>query len=106
MSQEALASTAFNALPGDVLATIYDGRHLIFRKDDLTIISFPNYISGQTNQPPGRYYVEPQIAGSIGFSDKRRFFDHLLKHARVQVKVNVFQALRRAALQMQRIKLG
>jgi hypothetical protein len=55
---------------------------------------------------PGRYYVEPQIAGSVGFSDKKKFFDHLLRHARVQVKVNVSQAQRRAALQMQTIKLG
>ena len=106
ISQEGLTSTAFNNLPGDLFATIYNGRHLIFRSDELTIISFPNYMSGQSNQMRGRYYVEPQIAGSIGFSDKKKFFAHLIKHARVQVKVNVSQALRRAALQMQTIKLG
>jgi len=106
MSQEILSSTAFDKLPGDLFATIYNGRHLIFRRDDLTIVSFPNYTSGQINQTPRKYYVEPQIAGSIGFSDKRKFFDHLRKHPRVQVEVNVSQALRRAALQMQRIKLG
>ena len=106
ISQEELASTAFDHQPGDLFATIYNGRHLIFRKDDLTIISFPNYMSDQSNQTPRRYYVEPQIAGSAGFSDKRKFFEHLLKHARVQVKVNVSQALRRAALQMQTIKIS
>jgi hypothetical protein len=104
--QEKLVSTAFGNQPGDLFATIYNGRHLIFRKDDLTIISFPNYRSDQSNQMPRRYYVEPQIAGSASFSDKKKFFEHLLKDARVQVKVNVSQALRRAALQMQRIKNG
>ena len=92
--------------PNDLFATIYNGRHLIFRKDDLTIISFPNYRSDQSNQMPRRYYVEPQIAGSASFSDKKKFFEHLLKHARVQVKVNISQALRRAALQMQTIKIS
>jgi hypothetical protein len=106
ISQEGLASTAFDNLPEDLFAIIYNGRHLIFRRDDLTIVSFPNYMSGQSNQMSGRYYVEPQIAGSVGFSDKKKFFEHLLKHARVQVKVNVSQAMRRAALQMQMIKLG
>jgi hypothetical protein len=38
--------------------------------------------------------------------DKKKFFEHLVQHARVQVTVNVSQALRRAALQMQTIKLG
>src|SRR5438874_9102662 len=83
MSQEALASTAFDTLPEDVVATIYDGRHLIFRKDDLTIKYFPNYISRNNDQIPGKYYVEPGIAGSKGFSDIKKFFDHLFKHARV-----------------------
>ena len=106
ISQEELASTAFDHQPGDLFATIYNGRHLIFRKDDLTIFSFPNYMSDQSNHTPRRYYVEPQIAGSAGFSDKRKFFEHLLKHARVQVKVNLSQALRRAALQMQMVKLN
>ena len=106
ISQEGLAATAFNNLPQDLFATIYNGRHLTFRRDEFTIISLPNYMSGQPNQMPGRYYVEPQIAGSVGFSDKKKFFDHLLRHARVQVKVNVSQAQRRAALQMQTIKLG
>jgi hypothetical protein len=104
--QEALASTAFNNQPGDLFATIYSGRHLIYRSDDRTIISYPNYLSDQSNQMPRRYYVEPQIAGSPGFSDKRKFFEHLLQHARVRVQVNVSQALRRAALQMQLIKIN
>ena len=106
ISQEELASIAFNSLPEDVFATIYNGRHLIFRKDNRTIVAYPNYMSDQSNQGLRRYYVEPQIAGSVGFSDKRKFFEHLLQHARVQVTVNVSQALRRAALQMQMIKLG
>jgi hypothetical protein len=106
ISQEKLASTAFGNQPEDLFATIYNGRHLIFRKDDFTIISFPNYRSDQSNQMPRRYYVEPQIAGSASFPDKKKFFEHLLKHARVQVKVNVSQALRRAALQMQTIKIS
>jgi len=53
---------------------------------------------------PRRYYVDPQIAGSIGFSDKRKFFEHLFEHARVEVRVNVSQALRRAALKMRMVK--
>ena len=106
ISEEELASTAFISLQEDVFATIYNGRHLIFRRNNLTIVSHPNYMSGQSNQRIRRYYVEPQIAGSIGFSDKRKFFEHLLEHARVHVTVNVSQALRRAALQMQTIKLG
>jgi hypothetical protein len=63
-------------------------------------------MADQSNQAPRRYYVESQIAGSANFSDKRRFFEHLLKHARVQVKVNLSQALRRAALQMQMVKIN
>jgi hypothetical protein len=63
-------------------------------------------MTDQSNQMSRRYYVDPKIAGSVGFSDKKKFFEHLLKHARVQVKVNVSQALRRAALQMQMIKLS
>ena len=106
MSKAEIDSTAFNNEEGDVLALIYNGRHLIFKKDDYTIISFPNYMADQSNQTPRRYYVEPQIAGSASFSDRRRFFEHLLKHARVQVKVNLSQALRRAALQMQMVKLN
>ena len=100
-----LVSTAFNNQPGDLFATIYNGRHLIYRSDNQTIISYPNYLSDQSNQTPRRYYVEPQIAGSPGFSDKRKFFEHLLQHAPVQVQVNVSQALRRAALQMQIVKM-
>jgi hypothetical protein len=106
MSQKFLGSTAFDKLPDDLNATVYNGRHLILRNDNRAIISFPNYNSDQRNQPPGRYYVEPQIAGSKGFANKTRFFDHLFENARVQVKVNLSQALRRAALQMQTIKLG
>ena len=106
MSKAEIDSTAFNNEEGDVLALIYNGRHLIFKKDDSTIISFPNYMADQSNQTPRRYYVEPQIAGSASFSDRRRFFEHLLKHARVQVKVNLSQALRRAALQMQMVKIN
>jgi hypothetical protein len=104
MSQKELASSAFDNQAGDVFSMIYNGRHLIFKKDDLTIIYLPNYMSDQSDQALRRYYVEPQIAGSLGFSDKKKFFEHLLKHARVQVKVNVSQALRRAALQMQIVK--
>ena len=106
MSQEELAFTAFDSQQGDLFATIYNGRHLIFKKDDLTIISFPSYMSDQSNQTLGRYYVEPKIAGSASFSNKKKFFEHLLKHARVQVKVNVSQALRRAALQMRMVKIS
>jgi hypothetical protein len=106
ISQREIASIAFNNLPGDLFVTIYNGRHLIFREGDRTIVSLPNYVSNQSNPRPTRYYVEPQIAGSVGFSDKKKFFEHLLHHARVQVTVNVSQALRRAALQMQMIKLG
>jgi hypothetical protein len=106
LRQEELATAAFDHRPGDIIATIYNGRHLIFRKDERTIVAYPNYMSDESNQTPRRYYIEPQIAGSIGFSDKRKFFEHLFKHARVQVKVNVSQALRRAALKMRMVKMG
>jgi hypothetical protein len=106
MFREELASTAFYTQPGDLFATIYNGRHLIFRMDDLTIISLPNYMSDQSKQTSRRFYVEPQIAGSASFAHKKRFFEHLFKHARVQVKANLSQALRRAALQMQIVKFG
>jgi hypothetical protein len=106
MSQEELIATAFDNQPEDLFATIYNGRHLIFRKGNLTIISFPNYMYKQPDQTPRRYYVEPQVAGSASFSDKKSFFEHLLNHARVQVKVNVSQALRRAALQMRMVKIS
>ena len=43
----------------------------------------------------------PKSPDHLGFSDKKKFFEHLFQHARVQVQVNVSQALRRAALQMQ-----
>ena len=106
LRREELATAAFDHQPGDIFAAIYNGRHLIFRKDNRTIAAYPNYMSDQSNQTPHRYYVEPQIAGSIGFSDKRKFFEHLFNHARVQVKVNVSQALRRAALKMRMVKMG
>ena len=106
MTDEELVSTAFDKEPEDLFAIIYNGRHLLFIKADLTITYLPNYMADQSNQPLRRYYVEPQIAGSVSFSDKRRFFGHLLKHARVQVKVNLSQALRRAALHMQRVKMS
>jgi hypothetical protein len=106
LRQEELATAAFDHQPGDIFSAIYNGRHLIFRKDNRTIVAYPNYMSDQSNQVPRRYYVEPQIAGSIGFSDKKRFFEHLFDHARVQVKVNVSQALRRAALKMRMVKMG
>jgi hypothetical protein len=106
ISQEQLASIAFDNEPEDIFAIIYNGRHLIFRRNDLTIISLPNYMSDQANHTLRRYYVEPQIAGSPGFSDKKKFFEYLFQHARVQVRVNVSQALRRAALQMQIIKIS
>jgi hypothetical protein len=106
LRQEELATAAFDHQPGDIFATIYNGRHLIFRKDERTIVADPNYMSDQSKQMPRRYYVEPQIAGSTGFSDKKKFFEHLFKHARVQVKVNVSQALRRAALKMRMVKMG
>ena len=48
----------------------------------------------------------PKLLDPLGFSDKKKFFEHLLKHARVQVKVNVSQALRRAALQMRMVKMS
>jgi hypothetical protein len=105
MSQEELDLTAFDHQSDDVFATIYNGRHLIFKNNGRTIIYFPNYAADQSNQTPRRYYVEPQIAGSPGFSDRKKFFEHLLQHARVRVQVNVSQALRRAALQMQTIKI-
>src|SRR4029077_13701792 len=98
--------TAFDNQPEDSFAIIYNGSHLIFRQYDLTIISFPNYMVDQSNQSLRRYYVEPQLAGSPSFSNKARFFAHLLNHARVQVKVNLSQALRRAALQMQMVKIS
>jgi hypothetical protein len=104
MSQQELAATAFFNQPEDLFATIYNGRHLIFKEDGSTTISYPNYMLGESNQTLRRYYVEPQVAGSASFSDKRKFFDHLLENARVQVKINVSQALRRAALQMQLVK--
>jgi hypothetical protein len=106
MSQKDLASTAFDNQSRDLFATIYDGRHLVFREDDSTIISYPNYMLGESNQPLRRYYVEPQVAGSASFSNKKKFFDHLLEHARVQVKINVSQALRCAARQMQLVKIS
>jgi hypothetical protein len=105
LAQQWLVSTAFSEIPGDMFAIIYNGRHLIFRKDDRTIVSFPNYLSVSSNQAPS-YHVEPHIAGSPNFVGKKWLFEHLLKHARVQVKVNISQSLRRAALQMQTIKLG
>src|SRR5437762_7098479 len=106
MSQQELITTAFDNQPEDLFATIYNGRHLIFRKDNITIISYPNYMYRQPDQTPRRYYVEPQVAGSASFSDKKSFFEHLLNHARVQVKVNVSQALRRPALQMRMVKIS
>lgn len=105
MSQKALTSSAFANQPGDIFATVYDGRHLIITKDDTTIRSYPNYMADQ-NQTLKVYYIDPRIAGSAVFLDKKKFFDHLLKHARVQIKINVSQALRRAALQMQMIKMS
>jgi hypothetical protein len=104
LRQEELATTAFDQQRGDIFATIYNGRHLIFRKDDRTIVSYPNYMFDQSSKMPRRYYIDPQIAGSIGFSDKKKFFEHLFNHARVQVRVNVSQALRRAALKMRMVK--
>jgi hypothetical protein len=106
LSQAEIASTAFNTQGGDVFATIYNGRHLLFTQGASTIRYFPNYMVDQSTQAPRRYYVEPQLAGSASFSDKRKFFDHLLAHPRVQVKVNLSQALRRAALQMQMVKIS
>jgi len=106
MSEEELVMTAFDKQSEDLFAIVYNSRHLLFRKANLTIAYLPNYMTDQSNQPLRRYYVEPQIAGSVSFSDKRRFFGHLLKHARVQVKVNLSQALRRAALHMQRVKMS
>jgi hypothetical protein len=106
ISQREIASTAFLNLRGDLLATIYNGRHFIFRRDGFTIASLPNYMADESNPKPARYYVDPQIAGSVGFLDKKKFFEHLVQHARVQVTVNVSQALRRAALQMQMIKIN
>jgi hypothetical protein len=106
MSQTEMASTAFNTQVGDIFATIYNGRHLIFQKDEITIRYFPNYMADQSNQTPRRYYVEPQIAGSASFSDKAKFFEYLLTHPRVQVKVNLSQAMRRAALQMHMVKIS
>jgi hypothetical protein len=104
LRQEEVATTAFDRQPGDLFATIFNGRHLIFRKGDRTIVSYPNYIYDPSGETPRRYYIDPQIAGSIGFSDKKEFFEHLFEHARVQVKVNVSQALRRAALKMRIVK--
>jgi hypothetical protein len=104
LRQEGLATTAFDRQPGDIFVSIYNGRHLIFRKGDRTIVSYPNYLSDRSRQMPSRYYVDPQIAGSIGFSDKKKFFEHLSEHARVRVQVNVSQALRRAALKMRMVK--
>jgi hypothetical protein len=104
MFQQELSSSAF-AQAGDIFATVYDGRHLIITKDDTTIRSYPNYMADQSNQTLKRYYIDPQIAGSAGFSDKKKFFGHLREHARVQVKINISQALRRAALQMRITKM-
>jgi hypothetical protein len=104
MSGEEVVSTAFEYQPEDLFAIIYNGRHLIFRTDDLTIISFPNYKVTQSNQTLRRYYVEPQIPESRSFSNKKSLFAHLLYHTRVEVKVNLSQALRRAALQMLIVK--
>jgi hypothetical protein len=86
MSEGELVTTAFDKQSKDLFAIIYNSRRLLFKKADLTITYLPNYISDQSNQSLRRYYVDPQIAGSVSFSDKRRFFGHLLKHARVQVK--------------------
>ena len=105
MSQKALTSSAFANQPEDLFATVYDGRHLIITKDDTTIRSYPNY-TADPNKTLKVYYLDPRIAGSAVFSDKKKFFDHLLKHARVQIKINVSQALRRAALQMQMMKMS
>jgi hypothetical protein len=104
MHRTDLHTMAFDNRPGDIFATIYNGRHLIFKKDDRTIVAYPNYVSDQPDQNSRRYYVDPQIAGSVGFSDKRKFFEHLFEHARVQVRVNISQALRRAALKMRTVK--
>jgi hypothetical protein len=106
MFQQELTSSAFANQPGDIFATVYDGRHLIITKDDTTIRYHPNYMADRSNQTLNRYYIDPQIAGSAGFSDKKKFFDHLLEHARVQVKINISQALRRAALLMRITKMS
>jgi len=105
MFQQELTSSAFTNQPGDIFATVYDGRHLIITRDDTTIRSYPNYMADQSSQTLKRYYIEPQIAGSAGFSDKQKFFDHLLKHAMLRVKINISQGLRRAALQMRITKM-
>jgi hypothetical protein len=106
MSEEEITSTAFDYQPEDLFAIIYNGRHLIFRKDDLTIRYFSNYMVDKSNQTLRKYYVEPQIAESPSFSNEKSFFAHLHNHAQGQVKVNLSQALRRAALQMQIIKIS
>jgi hypothetical protein len=105
ISQAGLVSTAFRNLSGDLCATIFNGHHFILSIDDRIIKSWPYYMSTQSNQNLRSYYVDPQIAGSPGFPSKKKFFEHLFENARVQVKINVSQALRRAALQMQMIKL-
>jgi hypothetical protein len=106
LRQEELSTAVLDHQPGDIFAIIYNGRHLVFRKDERTIVAYPNFMVDQSNQIPRRYYVEPQIAGSMGFSGKKKFFEHLFKHSRVQVKVNVSLALRRAALKMRMVKMG
>jgi hypothetical protein len=105
MFQQELTSCAFANQPEDIFATVYDGRHLIITQDDSTIRSHPNYMADQSNQTLKRYYIEPQIAGSADFSDKQKFFDYLLEHAMLRVKINISQALRRAALQMRITKM-
>ena len=56
MSQKALTSSAFANQPGDIFATVYDGRHLIITKDDTTIRSYPNYMADPNQTLNGILY--------------------------------------------------
>jgi hypothetical protein len=105
MSKQDLNFSAFANQPGDMFATVYDGRHLLVTDGNGTVRSDPNYMTDRSNQVLKTYYIDPQIAGSTAFSDKTLFFKYLLENARVRIRINISQALRRAALQMQMMKM-
>lgn len=105
MSKQDLAPSSFVNLPDDIFVTLYDSRHLIITQSDTTVRYYPNYLTDRSDQTLTTYYIDPQSAGSPVFSNKKRLFNYLLKHARVQIQVNISQALRRAALQMRMMKM-
>jgi hypothetical protein len=52
MSEEELVMTAFDKQSEDLFAIVYNGRHLLFRKANLTIAYLPNYMTDQSRLIP------------------------------------------------------